>query len=134
MNLEEQSFRKKEYYKITSVGLLPDKCNILKGSEEEKRLAAILRDDYHISRYEKMLQLVVKEEVAKKDQESCFEVFSLQYLREAFRQGKDQVTCSYQRNVDGEWRKVSAAIYPRKLNQHGELEEFMIYVSRDEQM
>ena len=46
----EDKFWGKEYYKIMMVSLVPDKCNLLKGSEEEKRLAEILKDDYSISR------------------------------------------------------------------------------------
>ena len=59
----EDTVLEKDYYKIALVGLKPDKCDIIKGPEEEKRLADILLDDYHISRYEKMVQLVVKEEI-----------------------------------------------------------------------
>lgn len=130
----EKDFREKEYYKITLVGLKPDQCSILKGPEEEKRLAAILLDDYHSTRYEKMLQLVVKEQVAKEDQDTCFKVFSLENLQEAFQQGKEQVTYSYKRNINGTWQGVSAEIYPRKFGAQGELEEFMIYISRNGQL
>lgn len=122
----------KEYYKITLVSLAPDKCNILKGPEEEKRLAEILRDDYSISRYEKMLQLVIKEKVAANDQEFCFRLLSLESLQRAFRKGQDKVTGSYIRNVQGEMREVSVSIYPRRFGKQGELEEFMLYISKQE--
>lgn len=124
----EDDFCGKEYIKITLVSLSPDKCSILKGPEEEKRLAEILRDDYCISRYEKMLQLVIKEKVAEDYQDFCFQMFSLEALQEAFENGTDKVTGSYLRNVQGKMQKVSAAIYPRKLGNKGKLEEFMLYV------
>ena len=127
----KDDLRGKEYYKITLVSLAPDKCNILKGPEE-KRLAEILQDDYSISRYEKMLQLVIKEKVAADDQEFCFQLFSLDFLQKAFKKGQDRVTGSYTRNVQGEMQKVSAAIYPRKLGKQNELIEFMLYISKQE--
>ncbi len=125
----EDKFWGKEYYKIMMVSLVPDKCNLLKGSEEEKRLAEILKDDYSISRYEKMLQLVIKEKVAHEDQDFCFRLFSLDFLKEAFEHGKDKVTGSYLRDIQGTMQKVFVSIYPRKLTRQMGLEEFMIYVS-----
>ena len=41
----EDTVLEKDYYKIALVGLKPDKCDIIKGPEEEKRLADILLDD-----------------------------------------------------------------------------------------
>lgn len=73
----EDNFCGKEYYKITLVGLNPDRCVILKGPKEEKMLVEVLRDDYQISRYEKMLQLVIKEKVEQSCQEACFQALSL---------------------------------------------------------
>lgn len=75
-----------------------------------------------------MLQLVIKEKVAEDYQDFCFQMFSLEALQEAFEKGKDKVTGSYLRNVQGKMQKVSAAIYPRKLGNKGKLEEFMLYV------
>ena len=126
----EDTVLEKDYYKIALVGLKPDKCDIIKGPEEEKRLADILLDDYHISRYEKMVQLVVKEEIEESYHNSCFQIFSLKYLQQAFEEGKDHVTCSYLRKVNGEMQMVSTSIYPRKFGEDGELEVFMIYVSK----
>ena len=57
----EDNFKDTDCYKITCVSLKPDSCKIIKGPEEERRLVEALLDDYHISRYEKMIQLVVRE-------------------------------------------------------------------------
>lgn len=131
MRLEDE-LRGKDYFKITLVSLTPDKCKILKGPEEEKRLVEILRDDYSISRYEKMLQLVIKEKVADADQEFCFQLFSLDSLQKAFEKGQDKVSGSYLRNIKGEMQKVFVSIYPRKFGKQRKLEEFMLYISKQE--
>ncbi|NBH13511.1 hypothetical protein D3Z36_04805 [Lachnospiraceae bacterium] len=128
MKLEDKYWGK-EYYKIMLVSLAPDKCNILKGADEEKRLAEILQDDYSISRYEKMIRLVVKEKVAQEDQDFCFHLFSLDFLKEAFENGQDKVTGSYLRSIQGKMQKVFVSIYPRKMTRQRKLEEFMIYVT-----
>lgn len=127
----EDNFCGKEYYKITLVGLNPDRCVILKGPKEEKMLVEVLRDDYQISRYEKMLQLVIKEKVEQSCQEACFQALSLGNLKEAVRKGEDKVVCSYLRDVQGKIQRVSATVYPRKTGKQRELEEFIIYVTAD---
>jgi len=118
-----------EYYKIILVSLKPDGCRILKGPREEKKLAEILRDDYHIGRYEKMIQLVVREMVEENDRERILRFLSTENLRERFCSGETKVVCSYLRKIDGEMQPVSAAIFPRRFGEQGELQEFMIYVS-----
>ena len=88
-----------ECFKIMLVSLKPDGCKVLKGPREEIRLAEILRDDYHTSRYEKILG-----------------------------SGEEKMACSYQRKVEGVMQPVSAEIFPRRFGEQGELEEFIIYV------
>ena len=118
-----------EYYKIMLVSLKPDGCRILKGPREEKKLAEILRDDFHIGRYEKMIQLVVREMVEENDRERISHMLSTENLREQFSSGETKVAFSYLRKIDGEMRPVSAAAFPRRFDEQGELQEFMIYVS-----
>ena len=118
-----------EYYKIMLVSLNPDACRVLKGPEPEKKLAEILRDDYHSSRYEKMTQLVIREMVAESEQESISDLLSLEHLQEELGSGVTKVTCSYMRKIDGVMQQVSTAVFPRRFGQQGELVEFMIYVS-----
>lgn len=123
------NYRMPEYFKIMLVSLKPDGCRILKGPREEKKLAEILRDDFHIGRYEKMIQLVVREMVEENDRERILRLLSPDNLRERFRSGETKVTCSYLRIVDGKMQRVSAAVFPRRFGEQGEVEEFMIYVS-----
>ena len=117
-----------KYYKIMLVSLKPDGCRILKGPREETKLAEILRDDYHIGRYEKMIQLVVREMVEENDRERISQLLSPQNLQERFCNGETKVTCSYRRKVDGNMQPVSVTVFPRSFGEQGELEEFMLYV------
>lgn len=117
------------YFKIMRVSLEPDSCRVLKGPQEEKKLAEILRDDFHSSRYEKMLQLVVREMVEESEQENISRLLSLEHLQEEFGSGGTEVTCSYQRKIDGRMQPVVAEVFPRKFGKQGELVEFMLYVS-----
>ncbi len=117
-----------ECFKIMLVSLKPDGCKVLKGPREEIRLAEILRDDYHTSRYEKMIQLVVREMVEESEQESVSQMFSLEHLQKILGSGEEKMACSYQRKVEGVMQPVSAEIFPRRFGEQGELEEFIIYV------
>lgn len=117
-----------ECFKIMLVSLKPDGCRVLKGPREEIRLAEILRDDYHSSRYEKMIQLVVREMVEESEQEVISHLFSLEYLQKILGSGEEKMVCSYHRKVEGIMQPVSAEIYPRRFGKKGELEEFMVYV------
>lgn len=117
------------YFKIMRVSLEPDSCRVLKGPQEEKKLAEFLRDDFHSSRYEKMLQLVVREMVEESDRESISKLLSLEHLREEFSSGGTEVTCSYQRKINGQMQPVVAEVFPKKFGKQGELVEFMLYVS-----
>lgn len=125
------NYRVPEYFKIMLVSLKPDGCRILKGPREEKKLAEILRDDFHIGRYEKMIQLVVREMVEENDRERILRLLSLENLRARFRSGETKVVCSYLRIVDRKMQRVSASVFPRRFGEQGEVEEFMIYVSAD---
>lgn len=116
------------YYKIMAVSLKPDGCRILKGPREEKKLAEILRDDYNIGRYEKMIQLVIREMVEEGDQERILHLLSTEHLCDRLCNGEARVACSYLRKVDGEMLPVLAEVYPRKFGEQGELLEFMVYV------
>lgn len=78
-----------ECFKIMLVSLKPDGCKVLKGPKEEIRLAEILRDDYHTSRYEKMVQLVVREMVEESEQESVSQLLSLEHLQKILGSGKE---------------------------------------------
>lgn len=118
-----------EYYKVMLVSLKPDKCRVLKGPGEEKKLAEFLRDDFHTGRYEKMLQLIVREMVEESERESVSQVLSPWHLQEELSQGVSKVTYSYLRKVDGELQQVSTSVFPRRIGEQGEVEEFMIYVS-----
>lgn len=117
-----------ECFKVMLVSLKPDGCKVLKGSKEEIRLAEILRDDYHISRYEKMVQLVVREMVEESEQESVSYLLSLEHLRKVLGNGTEKMVCSYRRKVDGVMKPVTAEIFARRFGEQGELEEFMVYV------
>ncbi len=117
-----------ECFKIMLVSLKPDGCKVLKGPKEEIRLAEILRDDYHTSRYEKMVQLVVREMVEESEQESVSQLLSLEHLQKILGSGKEKMVCSYRRKVEGVMQPVSAEIFPRRFGKRGELEEFMVYV------
>lgn len=117
-----------EYHKIMLVSLRPDGCRILRGPQDEKILTGFLEDDFNIGRYEKMLQLVVREKVEESAREQVSLLLSPKHLQEQFDEGKTNVTCSYLREVDGRMRQVIAAAFPRKFGKQGELEEFMIYI------
>ncbi len=129
----KETYRRPGYFKIMLVCMKPDGCWVLKGPREEQRLAEVLRDDYHVSRYEKMLQLVVREMVEETAQEKVLQLFSTRHLQEEFNRGGTDVSCFYQRKIDGEMRKVRAAAFPRKFDNRGQLKEFMIYVSEVEE-
>ena len=47
----------KSYFKVVLVRVSAGEYVILKGPEEEKRLARVLQNDYNITKYEKMIQL-----------------------------------------------------------------------------
>lgn len=126
--MELEKYKAPEYYKIMLVSLIPDACRILRGPQDEKRLMEFLEDDYHISRYEKLLQLVVREKVKESDRERVSRLLSLKCLQEHFNSGEKKVTCSYLREIDGEMRDITAAVFPRKFGEQGELEEFMLYI------
>lgn len=128
----QKTYRQPEYFKIMLVCMEPDSCRVLKGPAEEQRLAEILRDDFNISRYEKMLQLVVREMVEESAQENILRIFSVRNILEEFGNGKTKISCSYRRKIDGNMRKVRTAAFPRKFDDRGQLEEFMIYVSVEE--
>ncbi len=117
-----------ECFKIMLVSLKPDACKVLKGPREEIRLAEILRDDYHTSRYEKMVQLVVREMVEESEQERVSQLFSIEHLQKILGSGEAKMACSYQRKVEGIMQPVSAEIFPRRFGERGELEEFIVYV------
>ncbi len=121
-------FQEKEYYKVTLVSLNPDRCRILKGPEEEKRLVEVLLDDYQISRYEKMIQLVVREVVEESYWSDFYHIFSLKHLQEEFQKGTANISYSYLRRIDENMQMVTASVYPRKFGSQGQLEEFMMYV------
>lgn len=134
MKFQEEQGRP-ECYKIMLVSLKPDGCRVLKGPMEEIRLAEILRDDYHSSRYEKMLQLVVREMVEESEQKVVLQQLSLEHLREALGNRTEKLECSYQRKIDGIMQPVTAEIFARRFGEQGELEEFMVYVyQRDEKL
>lgn len=124
----EENFKDTDCYKITCVSLKPDSCEIIKGPEEERRLVEALLDDYHISRYEKMIQLVVREMVEESYQEEFFRIFSLEHLQEEFQNGTDKISYSYLRKIDGQVQSVTTVLYPHKQGERGELEEFIMYV------
>ncbi len=124
----EDNFKDTDCYKITCVSLKPDSCKIIKGPEEERRLVEALLDDYHISRYEKMIQLVVREMIEESYQKEFFHIFSLQHLQEEFQNGKKKVAYSYRRKIEGQVMSVTTELYPSRQGEHGELEEFMMYV------
>lgn len=128
----EENFKDTDCYKITCVSLKPDSCRIIKGPEEERRLAEALLDDYHISRYEKMIQLIVREMIEENYQKEFFRIFSLEHLQEEFQKGRKKVAYSYLRKVDGQVRSVTTVVYPRKQGEHGEVEEFIMYVFIEE--
>lgn len=123
------TYRQPGYFKIMLVCVEPDSCRVLKGPAEERRLAEILRDDYHVSRYEKMLQLVVREMVEEDDRENVLRIFSTRNLQREFGRGKAEVSYSYRRKIGTEMRKVRTAAFPREFDGRGQLREFMIYVS-----
>lgn len=122
-----------EYYKIILVGLEPDSYRILKGPKEEMQLVKILLDDYYVSRYEKMIQLVVREMIEERYRDEFCHIFSLEHLCREFEKGEEKITYSYLREIDGNVHQVRASAYPRKMREDGKLEEFMIYISQQRQ-
>ena len=56
----------KSYFKVVLVRVSAGEYVILKGPEEEKRLARVLQNDYNITKYEKMIQLLAMEMVHTK--------------------------------------------------------------------
>lgn len=125
-NLEK--FKRPEYHKVMLVSLEPDGCRILKGPQDETRLLEFLEDDFHIGRYEKMLQLVVREKVEQSAQERVSQILSPQHLSTQFGKGETKVSCSYLRMVNGKMQPVTAVVYPRRFGEQGGLEEFMMYI------
>lgn len=123
-----QKYGESKYHKIMLVSLSPDGCRILKGPQDEKRLMEFLEDDFHIGRYEKMLQLVVREKVEEDAREQVSRLLSPEYLKMQFCSGKTKVSCSYLRDIDGRLCPVTALVFPRRFGEQGELEEFMIYI------
>lgn len=122
-------YRIPEYYKVILVSLQPDRCKVLKGPVEEVRLAEALRDDFHSGRYEKMLQLVVREMVEESERERVFRELSLEHIQEELNGGTASLSCSYRRKAGAEMRQVSARVFPRRFGERGRVEEFMVYVS-----
>lgn len=123
-----ETYEKPEYHKIMRVSLALDGCSILKGPQDEKQLMEFLEDDVQIGRYRKMLQLVVREKIEESAQERVLQFFSPESLKTQFKNGETKVTCSYFRKVNGQLRRVTAAVYPRSFGKQGELKEFMIYI------
>ncbi len=63
---------RREYFKVVLVRRGADEYVILKGPEEEKFLAGMLKDDYNSTRYEKMIQLLAEEVVQKEYREKFY--------------------------------------------------------------
>ena len=101
---------RREYFKVVLVRRGADEYVILKGPEEEKFLAGMLKDDYNSTRYEKMIQLLAEEVVQKEYREKFYAIFSMENMLEAFQEKEEPVEYSY----------------PRKSGE--KMDEFMVYV------
>lgn len=119
------------YFKVVLVRISTDEYIILKGPQEEKLLAGILRDDYNTTRYDKMIQLLADEVVQQEYREAFLTIFSMGNMLKEFGEGKAMVEYSYIRDVGNERKMVNTRVYPR-LKQNNRLEEFMVYVCHEE--
>ncbi len=119
------------YFKVVLVRISTDEYIILKGPQEEKLLAGILRDDYNTTRYDKMIQLLADEVVQQEYRETFLTIFSMGNMLKEFGEGKAMVEYSYIRDVGNERKMVNTRVYPR-LKQNNRLEEFMVYVCHEE--
>lgn len=118
---------RREYFKVVLVRVSADEYVILKGPEEEKFLARMLKDDYNSTRYEKMIQLLAEEVVPEEYRAQFYAVFSMENMLKVFREGEDAIEFSYPRKIGGKMKRVTTRVYPR-LRKEGKLEEFMVYV------
>ncbi len=118
---------RREYFKVVLVRRGADEYVILKGPEEEKFLAGMLKDDYNSTRYEKMIQLLAEEVVQKEYREKFYAIFSMENMLEAFQEKEEPVEYSYPRKIGEKMEWVTTRVYPR-LQQGRKLEEFMVYV------
>lgn len=105
-----------------------DEYKMLKGPEEEQILTRVLQDDYHSTKYEKMLQLLAWELVEREYREDFCSIFSLENICKEFQSGKAFIKYSYLRSIKEEKQMVHTRMYPRTI-QGEELKEFMIYVT-----
>lgn len=117
----------KGYYKVVLVKVQAGDYAILKGPEEEKRLAKVLQNDYNSTKYEKMLQLLAEEVVDKEYREKFYAIFSMENILKEFGEGRPVVEFSYRRSLGRQKRMVTTRVYPRMM-QGGRMEEFMVYV------
>ena len=117
----------KGYYKVVLVKVLAGGYVILKGPEEEKRLAKVLQNDYNSTKYEKMLRLLAEEVVDKEYREKFYAIFSMENILKEFGEGRPVVEFSYRRSLGRQKRMVTTRVYPRMM-QGGWMEEFMVYV------
>ena len=76
----------KSYFKVVLVRLSAGEYVILKGPEEEKRLARVLQNDYNITKYEKMIQLLAMEMVQKEYREGFCSIFSIENISKGLRE------------------------------------------------
>ena len=53
---------------------------------------------------------------------------TLRFYKGEFQNGKKKVAYSYRRKIEGQVRSVTTELYPSRQGEHGELEEFMMYV------
>ncbi len=116
MRVEKKQIEK-EYYKIVLVNIQMDEYKILKGPEEEQILTRVLQDDYHSTKYEKMLQLLAWELVEKEYREDFCSIFSLKNICKEFQNGKAFIKYSYLRNIKEEKQMVHTRVYPRTIQQ-----------------
>ena len=116
----------KSYFKVVLVRVSAGEYVILKGPEEEKRLARVLQNDYNITKYEKMIQLLAMEMVQKEYREGFCSIFSIENISKGLK-GGGVVQYTYKRKVCDTWETVHTKIYPRAW-QGDELEEFVVYV------
>lgn len=122
----------KTYFKVVLIRVHTGDYCIIKGPEEEKRLAEILQNDYNSTKYEKMIQLLGAEVVQREHQKEFRSRFSAESVLKEFEKGKSVIEYSYMRIIDGVQRAVSARIYPR-TGQGEKTEEFMVYVTIERQ-
>lgn len=117
----------KSYFKVVLVKVKADEYIVLKGPEEERRLARVLQDDYNITRYEKMIQLLAVEMVQEEYRKGFCSIFSMENILREFQGGGGVVKYAYKRKVCDSWEMVQTELYPRAW-QGDELEEFVAYV------